>query len=347
MFDTPVEARQVIEERFDASQVDMLLGQLRPALAFLPRDTDTKGGTRIGGVPDLPAGIVWPRRPVPENADEISKRSGEPYDKELRDHLAVGMSYAFFAQVDLGQAAGLGPAGAALPKEGRLLFFYDMIGGPFDTGTQSARVIWDRSPSADLSASPVPKDLAEAASAYRRMIDETNKRYGLEPEARKDGAPEPGTPYGGPLRPMALKAGLQLMPFLSLESQATGELQAIYSAGRSDGEPAADFTEAYDELSNSYYPPNQMLGLPVPVQDDPRFEAVAVKEFGKQFLSSEEWQANRAAIFEKARDWTLLLQIDVADWMQQSAEGTVYFLIQKNDLEKRDFDRVVAVYQQT
>ncbi len=46
-------------------------------------------------------------------------------------------------------------------------------------------------------------------------------------------------------------------------------------------------------------------------------------------------------------DWTLLLQVGLADVTRDFAEGTVYFVIRKADLAKRDFSRVHAIYQQT
>jgi uncharacterized protein YwqG len=49
-----------------------------------------------------------------------------------------------------------------------------------------------------------------------------------------------------------------------------------------------------------------------------------------------------------AQDWTLLLQVDFKDYLQQPyATGTVYFLIRSDDLGARAFDLVVAIYQQT
>jgi uncharacterized protein YwqG len=193
----------------------------------------------------------------------------------------------------------------------------------------------------------MPGDLAQAAAAYRKMIDDVNKRYGLKSEAREPGAPEPGTPYGGPSRPMALKGALQLPSFSSLEFQASGQLEKTYSTDRADigGEQA--FSQAYSELSGEYYPQNQFLGAPVPVQDDPRYDAVVVTDYKSQHLSGEDWTKNKDTVFKKAEDWRLLLQIEANDWMQDSTEGTVYFLIRKDDLEERAFDRVVAVYQQT
>jgi uncharacterized protein YwqG len=347
MFDMPAEARQVIEERFAPDAVEMVFGALRPVIIFSETDKGRTGNSRIGGTPDLAAGTDWPRRPVPDNIDEIAKRSGGSTEIELRQHLAGSLPYAFFAQVDLKEASGLGELAKDLPNEGRLQFFYDMIAGPYDTGKQSARVIWDRSPTEDLSSATAPADLAQAEAAYRKMVDDVNKQYGLEPEPREPGALEPGTPYGAPARPMALRAALQLPAFSSLEFQASGKLEQSYSADRDDVGGDQEFSEAYSELSDEYEQKHQLLGAPVPVQDDPRYDAVVVTEHKVQHLSGDDWTKNRQAVLQKAEEWRLLLQIEVADWMQDNAEGTVYFLIRKDDLETRAFDRVVAVYQQT
>ena len=48
----------------------------------------------------------------------------------------------------------------------------------------------------------------------------------------------------------------------------------------------------------------------------------------------------------EARDWQLLFQFDVADWRQEGAEGLIYSVIRREDLEAHRFDNVVAVYQQ-
>ncbi len=75
---------------------------------------------------------------------------------------------------------------------------------------------------------------------------------------------------------------------------------------------------------------------------------MVVSEFGQQHLSREEWAQHRAGIMAQARDWVLLLQVGLADWMQDDlVDGTVYYVICRPDLAERRFDRVVAVYQQT
>ncbi len=147
MFESLAEAHRVIEERFAAHEMVLVLEQLQPVIVFSPRTEERWGGSRIGGMPDLPKSMDWPRRPIPDNSHEIAARGGPHHASELRQHLAGGLSYTFLGQVDLAGAASLGDAASMLPAEGRLLFFYDMTAGPFDTGTESARIILDRSPS--------------------------------------------------------------------------------------------------------------------------------------------------------------------------------------------------------
>ena len=74
---------------------------------------------------------------------------------------------------------------------------------------------------------------------------------------------------------------------------------------------------------------------------------VAALAFGSVINQRLAGQSGWPEIEAGARDWRLLLQIDVGDFLQESGEGTVYFLIRAEDLAERRFDRVVAVYQQT
>lgn len=86
----------------------------------------------------------------------------------------------------------------------------------------------------------------------------------------------------------------------------------------------------------------------MPEQDDPRYGAVVWSRFGKPYLSSEEWETHHDELVAAAREWRLLLQLDLSDWTQaQFTEGTVYFLIRTTDLAARRFERVVGVYQQS
>jgi len=351
MFDSPADAADALLAFLDRPRAEIVAEALVPAAVFHPAASRIViGGTRLGGTPDAPAGFVWPRPPRPADPDAIARRGSEDAGAEMRAHMALDLPYAFIAQVDLAEAATLGPFAAALPAEGRLLFFYDLAIGPWDTGARVTRVIWDRSPLEALRPLAMPDDLAAAAAR------ETKERAAIAAAfGEGDEAGEGGTNYGAPARAMTLRRTWRLPDPHALEIEALPDLAAV-AGGESDDPALQDLYAAYEEAMEAFgdrYPAEawrrqQLLGSPMPEQDDPRYDAVVVTRWGKQHLSREEWRAHRDEIARKAHEWTLLLQIDVGDWMRaRFVEGTVYFLIRRDDLEQRRFDAVVAVYQQT
>ncbi|WP_072392266.1 DUF1963 domain-containing protein [Hyphomicrobium sp. CS1GBMeth3] len=357
MFDSPAEAAQALRAYFDPPRVELVVKALVPAIVLEPRSglKMVLGGTRLGGTPDAPAGFVWPRPPAPADPEEIAKRGNEYAAREMRDHMALGLPYAFVAQIDLAEAAGLGDGASGIPTEGRLLFFYDYAVGPWETGTRPARVIWDRTPATDLTSLSMPEDLAAAATKERAARDAIAAQF-PDREGESNKGVEKGTVYGAPGRAMFLRQTLRLPHPAALEINALPSDLAVAARGGSGSNDAEDFHTAYEEAleahldgySGDAWRRNQLLGAPMPEQDDPRYDAVVVSEFGKQYLSREEWDTRRADILRKAEDWVLLLQVDLGNWMQERfVEGTVYFVIRKDDLAKRRFEQVVAVYQQT
>jgi len=352
MFDSPVDAANALLDYLDRPHVEIVVKALVPAMIFHPSPGKIViGGTRLGGTPDGPDGFVWPRPATPENPEEIAKRGNEDVAKEMRAHMALGLPFAFIAQIDLAEAARLGPVASPLPSEGRLLFFYDLSIGPWDTGTRVAKVIWERSPADQLHPLAMPDDLVEAANREARERAAIAAEFGDDKDEGTDG----GTNYGAPARAMTLQAAWRLPNPHSLEIDALPDLASVAKGETSDPD-LQEFYAAYEEALEAHgdlYPAEawqrqQLLGNPLPEQDDPRYDAVVVSEWGKQHLTREEWQDHRDDIFRKARDWVLLLQIDIGNWMQaRFVEGTVYFVIRRDHLEQRRFDEVVAVYQQT
>ncbi|QEN87148.1 DUF1963 domain-containing protein [Labrys sp. KNU-23] len=355
MFDSPSDARLALQTYFDTPRVEMLVEALVPNLVFeiSPGKRIVLGDTKFGGRPDLPAGTAWPRPPAPADPEEIAKRGNTEAGAEMRRHLAQGLPYTFIAQIDLADAAKLGSAASPLPGDGRLLFFYDLAVGPWETGKRPAKVIWDRAPRDKLATLAMPEDLARAAEKARRDAAESRIKYKL---------PEPSQPegsnYDAPERAMTLRAGLSLPDPSAIEMEASAKLHAAYSAsdGTQGGRNGQSFEDAYGEalIAGEKLKPagrwhrQQLLGSPQPEQDDPRYDAIVVSQFGKQHLSSDEWKKERAAVMKAAHDWVLLFQLDLADWSGGAwGEGTVYFLMRRKDLEQRRFDEVIAVYQQT
>lgn len=347
MFDSPADARVHLQKDFTPAQIETIVTALVPTLTFRPiaGGAIEVGGTRIGGTPDLPPDLAWPRRPVPANAEDIAKRGNADAAAEMRAHFKLEAPLAFLAQVDLEKAHALGPAGQALPDHGRLLVFYDLMAGPWDEGGDALRVIWDQAPRAALTAQDKPEVLAKAEAAYRKELAEVFARSKLKPPAK-----DVGTPYVARARAMALQAQWRIPRAFSLEAQARAALKALYEDGE-DGDSA--LSELQDRYFDSHYAPknsghrNQLLGLPDPEQDDPRYEAAAYALTGSQHPGREVWEARKADLEREAASWRLLLQIDLSDLHQEPSEGTVYILIRDTDLNERRFERAVAVYQQT
>lgn len=347
MFDSPDDARLRLKDDFTPAQVETIAGALVPTLTFRPAkdQPNAPGGTRIGGRPDLPPGLAWPRRPLPAHAEEIAARGNAEAAAEMRAHFRLEAPFAFLAQIDLAEAAALGPAARALPDHGRLLSFYDLMAGPWDTGRDAVRVIWDESPRQSLAAQAKPAALREAEEAYRKGLVEAYARMRLDPPA---GVAR--TPHAGPGRAMSLRVEWRPPAPSSVEAQAAPAYSALYKGG-AEGEAAiAGLLERhYDPFfakENSGHR-NQLLGTPLPEQDDPRYQAAVLALTGRQHLGSDEWRARKAEIAQEAKAWRLLFQLDLADFHQDRAEGTIYLLIRAEDLAARRFDRVVAVYQQT
>ncbi|OZI46118.1 hypothetical protein CEK29_04265 [Bordetella genomosp. 5] len=359
MFDSPQDAQQAFDAFFEPHQAAQVVQALVPVIGLQPVSPavapataagETLGASRFGGVPDLPAGAAWPVPPAPANADEIAGRGNSAAGAEMRDHLSRNLPYAFMGQIDLEEAHRLGPVAQALPPNGRLLFFYDLSVGPWESGSRVAHVVWDNSPRQALVPLAMPPALAEAAEQERREREAIRKQF------KQPASNTPmGTNYGTAPQSLELKAAVGVPDPASLEMAAVPALQARYH-GKSGDAAAEAFAEAYDEMRedlNQDYPTpgwrrHQLLGSPLPEQDDPRYQAVVVTEYGVEFLGREAWQRERERIMALAGQWRLLLQVDLSAWYADPlTEGTVYFVIRTDDLAARRFDRVVAVYQQT
>src|SRR5690606_10971149 len=160
--------------------------------------------------------------------DEIARRGNEDAAGEMRAHMALDLPYAFSAQVDLTEAAALGPVASALPSEGRLLIFYDLALGPWDTGTRVARVTWGRAPADALRPLAMPDDLAAAAAREKEARAAIAAEFGDEDEDA-----EGGTNYGAPARAMTLRPAWRLPDPHALEIAAMPDFAAV-ARGESD-----------------------------------------------------------------------------------------------------------------
>jgi hypothetical protein len=119
------------------AHVGALEPHVRPAVRLTTRKVDTvpAGASRLGGRPDLPDDLVWPRR------------DGRPL--------------AFLAQIDLADVARVQPDGPA--AAGHLWFFYDAKEEPwgFDASHAGGSRVLFRPSGTALRPSAAPEDLAE------------------------------------------------------------------------------------------------------------------------------------------------------------------------------------------
>lgn len=129
-----------IPEEF-ANLPEAVKAHFRPSIRIRTQPADIEslslGQSRMGGVPDLPAGFEWPRY------------NGHPL--------------SFVAQLDLSDLAGL-PSVLPLPNEGFLVFFYDTKEyawgfDPKDRGSAAVRYL--KEPASSLVRTPPPEDLQE------------------------------------------------------------------------------------------------------------------------------------------------------------------------------------------
>lgn len=298
MFASRAHAEASIAEIVPEELHEGVLALLTPAIGFRPADEDRAGGTRLGGVPDVGPGFSWPRLELTE-----AERAALPADVASIPGVTLdaGHSLCFMAQIDLGELGGLGGVDKQLPPHGRLLIFWDQLIGCWNTGTGATRVIWDETPADQCTPAELPEDL----------------------RAKHDADGREQTSFYAPARPASLYASVMLPSLYSDVMETRDALEELQQL---------DDTEALDELTNvdgEFCPGTwcaiQLLGLPQPVQNDPRHS-----------LNVDDPEA-----------WQLLFQLPLSDWDPEYGEGRMYALIHRDDLAARDFSRVRTEYQQT
>ena len=338
MFKDRDDARAVFNERcfvpgrFDpapsVAQCDAILDRLVPQFAFQHRgDSDApRGATRLGGAPDMAKGTPWPPRPVPPDVTAIVAGLYEGH-KWIGDHLVRELPFEFVAQIDLAEASLSPRIAGALPDHGRLLFFWDGVAGGMFGGPAACRVIWDESPADQLERLAIPPVLHELEAAY-------------DPSGRFT------KPYIWPSRAMRLAPIVHLPGRHTCEVELDAELPAPLKNNTFDG--CYDMMASLDDESHARRLDRgsrrqRFMGLPDPEQDDPRYTAIEAR------IGAYPWTGDR--LREASRlggEWQLVLQLDLGDLSQQPlTEGTLYFVIHRDDLARRDFGRVHAYYQQT
>ena len=343
---------------------EIILSLLVPVSVLVPSaDTAAPSLTFVGGTPVMSANLSWPVPPRPKDINEVAQRGGESHSGGIRDALEKRIPYAFMAQVDLTKVSE-----PELPNTGRLLFFYDIATGPWDTSTRAAKVIWDQT-SAHEAVEHLPNPaLVKAEADWNAEV----RAYVYEPPVFDEGTikilieagmsksdidamqntkidlPEHQDQrvFFGLKRHMNVARHLQSPTPYNPEWEPFSA-RVVEKCGNSlTADDLANFY-AEAEIEYEYRAPFQLLGLPAPEQDDPRYYAAVPLVLGKQFATHEDWEIHKDVLDAEAQKLRLLFQVSFADWLQQNEEGTVYFMIKDSDLKARNFDAVIPVYQQT
>lgn len=274
------------------------------------------GASRMAGVPDVPPDFLWPYF-EPQEGDTDCCGHDLPLGKPL--------PLDFIAQLDLAKLPRIDPA---IPATGWLYFFYDVKGQPWGMEPKEKdrfRVMYFDCPRDDLHPATVPD--------------------GFDPD-------------------------YVLSEHWSLEAEVELTLPAEYVGyDEFDSPRFAAYERLKEKLVPAGFPCNRFLGhadviqspmddLHDPFGEEDDDEEVSIEE-ANAFLDSlmkgeaeieNPYPKRSKALEEDALPWRLLLQVDSDPndgnftW---GSEGRIYFLIQKEDLIARRFDRIWLELQTT
>ena len=304
-------------------------------------DDAPPGASRLGGAPDLPAGMAWPERPpYPDAAKrgaghrrkaerllEDSQRpkswmTPEQGERFSREHLAQAdaverpFPLAFFGQFDLAALARVDGFDPLLPDSGRLLVFYDFWQQPEEFTPEAAvgwRVIWDDGPAEALARAAIPEALAAiSGDAWTTVFQPALLR---------------ATPVVTPI-PMNDKG----WDAFDLDDDT---LTRIY------GRWVSKFGTPDEEGGENH----QLGGYPRTLQNGLQARSQLAAN-GIACGDGEAWELPEAqALLADAKQWRLLLQIGVDANAGMSGPGAYYVIIRADDLAARRFERARVTYQ--
>ena len=302
-------------------------------------DADIKSGTtKIGGDPDLPAGMDWPMRPAFTDAEKRTENYAKDASRadsylwatraqreEMReDAKQMGgivkrpFPLAFVAQLNLADIWSAGPVDPDLPRQGMLSIFYDTLEQPWGfqvSDHAGARIVFnDTTTPESLDRKPPPVELT------------TVQRY-----------PQ--------IKPLACDRRAALAP-------VPWELAAFERLGLGD-----DVNDGYRDWIQKHAPAtsdgedwgcHRVSGWPTPVQGDMQTQAALISR-GHYLGNSEGYLAGKAKGDDRdATDWVLIAQIGSdgkADIMWGDV-GQLYVWIRRDSLKARRFENAL-IFQQS
>jgi uncharacterized protein YwqG len=309
------------------------------------------GASRLGGTPDLPAGIPWPWRPA------------LPDRTVFKDHAARPWPLSFVAQIDFAEILSAGGL-EGFPSSGRLLFFCD----PIETwGTTGASVMFITEQTDRLGRRDFPVEFANPGGSCRprdfmfipRRV--APKLWLLPPAfgsrellALHGAPPPPDTKPVAPWPPQ-MRWGQEHEPYHQFWRDLAEEHPnaftwhgAIHQLG-GIAFPWQDplETDCVKYADDDYWNHPTLKAFHERIKKDgPPFKWPDYEEARQAFSAFEARE--RATHFARADGWQHVLQIEtdseVGPWI---GEGCLYVCIRKSDLAERRFDRCWTMPQCT
>ena len=220
-----------------------------------------------------------------------------------------GRALPFVAQLDLAGFPGIGAIG--LPSQGCLYFFYE---GGYDA--------WGFDP---------------AHAGCSKVI--------YEPDARLSDSPARPIPKSVPNEFRFLPANLQTSSAGTSVPDCEDPIVEEFSFTSDELRAYIDFLEKWRESMPPTF--HRLGGYPEQVQGDPKLEAHLVSQGINCGDGRGYEEARKKGLFDGAADWELLFQVDSEEsaGMMWGDAGRLYFLIRKQDLEQRLFDRTWLILQ--
>jgi uncharacterized protein YwqG len=302
----------------------LIAEQARPAVwletELVSDDSIALAATKIGGRPDLPAGVSWPIRPAYPNAEERTRllRSSlakpeeitwaTPADETRRENrlrinaIENPWPLDFVAQINFEQMWQAGPLDPDMPRDGLLSIFYDVHEQPWGFEPRERMgyaLLYHQGPGFIRSAPPV--ELAEAS---------------LEPHQC--------TPHRCVTTlPPVLASCDKLLP--------AAAANALWHW----------WCDTEDDSTQ-----HRVGGWPTPLQGDMQAECAFVAA-GVAVGYGEPHSAESEVIRARATDWLLLAQFGsfYDEGFEWGLGGRIYLWITRSDLIARRFDRAHVVLQ--
>lgn len=329
----------------DAALAQQLAAHARPAVWLQTTAVEDEaeiasGSTKLGGCPDLPAGVAWPERgryPDHEQRVKTHREDSVAPDSRWRwarpeqaqkireeallhiERLENPFPLNFLAQINFADVHATGAADEDFPRSGVLSVFYDAVECP-----------WGYDPADSCALTVLFHE--DAAALQRRALPQKLRMLGADWQF---------SPVACELRACSTPLPMETAQWDSLNIELTDAQSDTLADWWLDDSGNAASNDGEDACCH------RVGGWPTPVQGNMQVECALVAA-GHYCGSGNAYSDPRLqSVRDTATDWVLLLQIgsdDKAD-MSWGDSGQLYLWIRRDDLRARRFDSAWMVLQ--